>query len=111
VLPGGGKDLTRQDGQLRKGENDVVTRKQTLKQAQQELERAERTRLEELKSRLKRPSTPIRPEAVQEPAVARHHSEGLRIQIVDEKNRPMFALARRSCSPIPRKSCTRSAAP
>nr|WP_198981775.1 flagellar motor protein MotB [Herbaspirillum sp. ASV7] len=100
VIPGGGKDLTRQDGQLRKGENDVVTRKQTLKQAQQELERAERTRLEELKSRIEKAidSNPTLKQFKNQLLID-ITSEGLRIQIVDEKNRPMFALASAQLQP------------
>ncbi|MAF03790.1 flagellar motor protein MotB [Herbaspirillum huttiense] len=100
VLPGGGKDLTRQDGQLRKGENDVVSRKQNLKQAQQELERAERTRLEELKSRLEKAidSNPTLKQFKNQLLID-ITSEGLRIQIVDEKNRPMFALASAQLQP------------
>ncbi|HZG22771.1 MAG TPA: flagellar motor protein MotB [Herbaspirillum sp.] len=100
VLPGGGKDLTRQDGQLRKGENDVVSRKQTLKQAQQELERAERSRLEQLKSRLEKAidSNPTLKQFKNQLLID-ITSEGLRIQIVDEKNRPMFALASAQLQP------------
>lgn len=94
VIPGGGKDLTRQDGQLRKGENDTVTRKQTLKQAQQELEKAERARLEDLKQRIEKAidSNPTLKQFKNQLLID-ITSEGLRIQIVDEKNRPMFALA------------------
>ncbi len=100
VLPGGGKDMTRQDGQLRKGEDDVVSRKQNLKQAQQELERAERTRLEELKSRLEKAidSNPTLKQFKNQLLID-ITSEGLRIQIVDEKNRPMFALASAQLQP------------
>jgi chemotaxis protein MotB len=94
VLPGGGKDLTRQEGQLRKGENTVVTRRQTLKEAQQELERAERARLEQLKQRIEKAidSNPTLKQFKNQLLID-ITSEGLRIQIVDEKNRPMFALA------------------
>ncbi|MBB5393610.1 MULTISPECIES: flagellar motor protein MotB [unclassified Herbaspirillum] len=100
VLPGGGKDLTRQDGQLRKGENDVVTRRQTLKEAQQELERAERVRLEQLKQRIEKAidSNPTLKQFKNQLLID-ITSEGLRIQIVDEKNRPMFALASAQLQP------------
>ena len=100
VLPGGGKDLTRQDGQLRKGETDVTARKQNLKQAQQELEKMERTRLEELKSRLEKAidSNPTLKQFKNQLLID-ITSEGLRIQIVDEKNRPMFALASAQLQP------------
>ncbi|BEV16319.1 flagellar motor protein MotB [Herbaspirillum sp. DW155] len=100
VLPGGGKDLTRQDGQLRKGETDITARKQSLKQAQQELERAERSRLEELKARIEKAidSNPTLKQFKNQLLID-ITSEGLRIQIVDEKNRPMFALASAQLQP------------
>src|SRR5450830_788101 len=41
VLPGGGRDLTRHDGQLKKGDNDVVKKSFNLRTAQAELEKAE----------------------------------------------------------------------
>ena len=37
-------------------------------------------------------------------------SEGLRVQIVDEQNRPMFAIGRAELQPYARESCSRSAA-
>ncbi|MFJ3046368.1 flagellar motor protein MotB [Herbaspirillum chlorophenolicum] len=104
VLPGGGKDLTRQEGQLRRGENDVVTRRQTLKEAQQELERAERSRLEQLKQRIEKAidSNPTLKQFKNQLLID-ITSEGLRIQIVDEKNRPMFALASAQLQPYTRE--------
>jgi len=103
VLPGGGKDLTRQDGQLRRGENDVVTRKQTLKSAQEEVERAERVRLENLKQKIEKAidSNPTLKQFKNQLLID-ITSEGLRIQIVDEKNRPMFALASAQLQPYTR---------
>jgi len=100
VLPGGGKDLTRQEGQLRKGQNDPIVRKQTLKEAQQELERAERSRLEALKTRIEKAidSNPTLRQFKNQLLID-ITSEGLRIQIVDEKNRPMFALASAQLQP------------
>ncbi|THA37471.1 motility protein MotB, partial [Streptomyces sp. A1136] len=93
VLPGGGKDLTRQEGQLRKGENDV-TSKRSVRAAQAELEKAERARLDELKKRIETAidSSPTLKQFKNQLLID-ITSEGLRIQIVDEKNRPMFALA------------------
>ncbi|WP_050461990.1 flagellar motor protein MotB [Herbaspirillum autotrophicum] len=99
VIPGGGKDLTRQDGQLRKGENDTVT-KRSLRAAQAELEKAERARLDDLKKRIE--------QAIEASPTLKQFknqlllditTEGLRIQIVDEKNRPMFALAKADLQP------------
>jgi chemotaxis protein MotB len=100
VLPGGGRDLTRQDGQLKKGENDVVKKNMNLRQAQAELEKQEAARLKELKKRIET--------AIDNSPTLRQYknqlllditTEGLRIQIVDEKNRPMFALARAELQP------------
>src|ERR1700712_6144018 len=39
VLPGGGRDLTRQDGQLQKGANDMVNKTLNLRAAAAELEK------------------------------------------------------------------------
>ncbi|MFL9923444.1 flagellar motor protein MotB [Herbaspirillum lusitanum] len=102
VIPGGGKDLTRQDGQLRKGENEVVN-KRTIRAAQQELERAERTRLDELKKRIEKAmdSNPTLKQFKNQLLID-ITSEGLRIQIVDEKNRPMFGLASAQLQPYTR---------
>jgi chemotaxis protein MotB len=100
VLPGGGRDLTRQDGQLKKGENDIVKKSQNLRAAQAELEKQEAARLKELKKRIET--------AIDNSPTLRQYknqlllditTEGLRIQIVDEKNRPMFALARAELQP------------
>lgn len=91
VLQGGGKDLTRQSGQVKRG--DVEARKSTSfsKEAQAEFRRQEQERLESLKADIEKMIT-------QSPQLAQFKkqmllditSEGLRIQIVDEQNRPMF---------------------
>jgi chemotaxis protein MotB len=100
VLPGGGRDLTRQDGQLKKGENDIVKKSMNLREAQAELEKQEAARLKELKKRIET--------AIDNSPTLRQYknqlllditTEGLRIQIVDEKNRPMFALASAQLQP------------
>ncbi|RFB68803.1 MULTISPECIES: flagellar motor protein MotB [unclassified Herbaspirillum] len=103
VLPGGGKDLTRQEGQLRKGENDV-TSKRSVRAAQAELEKAERARLDELKKRIETAidSSPTLKQFKNQLLID-ITSEGLRIQIVDEKNRPMFALASAQLQPYTRE--------
>jgi hypothetical protein len=88
---GGGKDLTRQSGQVKKG--DVEAKKTTSfsKEAQAEFRRKEQERLETLKADIEKMIE-------QSPQLAQFKkqmllditSEGLRIQIVDEQNRPMF---------------------
>jgi len=91
ILQGGGKDLTRQSGQVKKG--DVEAKKTTSfsKEAQLEFRRKELERLEGLKADIEKMIE-------QSPQLAQFKkqlllditSEGLRIQIVDEQNRPMF---------------------
>lgn len=91
ILQGGGKDLTRQSGQVKKG--DVEAKKTTSfsKEAQAEFRRKEQQRLEALKADIEKMIE-------QSPQLAQFKkqlllditSEGLRIQIVDEQNRPMF---------------------
>jgi len=91
ILQGGGQDLTRQAGQVKKG--DVEGKKTTSfsKEAQAEFRRKERERLEALKADIEKMIE-------QTPQLAQFKkqlllditTEGLRIQIVDEQNRPMF---------------------
>lgn len=90
ILKGGGQDLTRQSGQVKKG--DVEAKKTTFsKEAQLEFRRKEQERLELLKADIEKMIE-------QSPQLAQFKkqlllditSEGLRIQIVDEQNRPMF---------------------
>ncbi|WIT10314.1 flagellar motor protein MotB [Paucibacter sediminis] len=91
VVKGGGLDLTRQGGQVKSG--DVEARRHTvnLRALKEEQRRAERTRLEQLKDKVKEV-------LANNPKLAAlggqirldMTKEGLRIQIVDENNRPMF---------------------
>jgi len=90
ILKGGGQDLTRQSGQVKKG--DVEAKRTTFsKEAQLEFRRKEQERLELLKADIEKMIE-------QSPQLAQFKkqlllditSEGLRIQIVDEQNRPMF---------------------
>ncbi|WP_293775559.1 flagellar motor protein MotB [uncultured Oxalicibacterium sp.] len=100
VIQGGGKDLTRIDGQMKKGEDDNATKKFNLKAAEEELAKAEGRRLRALKERIEQAIASV-------PSLQQYKNqllldittEGLRIQIVDEKNRPMFALARAELQP------------
>jgi chemotaxis protein MotB len=104
VVQGGGQDLTRQAGQVRRGDTDAQRRTYAMKAAQAEYERAELSKLRSLKEKiedqlsanpgLKDFKSQIRLDIT---------SEGLRIQIVDEKNRPMFALARAELQPYTRQ--------
>ncbi|OWW22483.1 flagellar motor protein MotB [Noviherbaspirillum denitrificans] len=108
VVQGGGKDLTRKDGQVKKGDDPEIKKTYNLQaahlqQAEKELEKAEAARLRGLKAKIE--------EAIESrPALKQFKkqlliditTEGLRIQIVDEQNRPMFALAKAELQPYTR---------
>lgn len=90
ILKGGGQDLTRQSGQVKRG--DVEAKRTSFsKEAQLEFRRKEQERLELLKSDIEKmieqnsQLAPFRKQLLLDIT-----SEGLRIQIVDELNRPMF---------------------
>ncbi len=95
IIKGGGKDLTRRAGEMARSDMRDRKRPIDLKAAQAELDKIETKRLEDLKGKLD--------EVIDaNPALRLYRrqlliditTEGLRIQIVDEKNRPMFELGR-----------------
>jgi len=103
VVAGGGKDLTATFGQVRKGDIEAEKKTINLQRLKADYERVEKTKLESLKSDL---------EALIDasPALSQFKNqmlldlttEGLRIQIVDEKNRPMFDSASSDVKPYTR---------
>jgi chemotaxis protein MotB len=100
VIKGGGADLTRKDGQIKKGEVEAQKKSYNLKAAQAELERIESAKLKQLKKRLET-AIDANPTLKQfkRQLLIDITSEGLRIQIVDEQNRPMFNLASAELQP------------
>ncbi|OZA41476.1 MAG: flagellar motor protein MotB [Hydrogenophilales bacterium 17-61-76] len=94
VIKGGGTDLSRKSGQVKKGETVNERKSYNLEAAKAELERLEAAKLKLLKGRLEA-------EIDANPTLKQFKrqlllditTEGLRIQIVDEQNRPMFKLA------------------
>jgi chemotaxis protein MotB len=100
VIQGGGKDLTRKEGQVKRGEEVAPKKTYTMKAAQADLERAEMGRLKALKERIEA-AIEARPSLKQykKQLLIDITAEGLRIQIVDEQNRPMFALAKADLQP------------
>jgi chemotaxis protein MotB len=101
VIQGGGKDITMSTGQVRKVNGEKS--KRNLKAAQAELDRLDKLKLEDLKSRLEQliaSNETMRDFKNQ--LLLDITSEGLRIQIVDDRNRPMFALARAELQPYTR---------
>ncbi|OYT88066.1 MAG: flagellar motor protein MotB [Burkholderiales bacterium PBB6] len=91
VIKGGGEDLTRSGGQVKHGDVEAPPRTLNLAALKAEQRRAEASRLQELKGtieeklgaseKLKAMSSQLRLDMTR---------DGLRIQIVDDKNRPMF---------------------
>ncbi|MDB5838358.1 MAG: motB [Herminiimonas sp.] len=100
LVTGGGTDLTRQNGQVKKGDTPPQKKNYDLKAAQAELERAEAGRLAGLKARIEA-AVEANPTLKQfkKQLLLDITTEGLRIQIVDEKNRAMFASARAELEP------------
>ena len=100
VIKGGGKDLTRRAGEMARGEIRDRKRPIDLKAAQAELDKIELTRLEELKGKIDAviDANPLL-NIYRRQLLIDITTEGLRIQIVDEKNRPMFELGRAQLLP------------
>ncbi len=92
VLKGGGQDLTRSTGQVKRGDIEAERRTINLHVLKQEQVRAEIARLEDLKKK-------VEDKIAASPKLAPMSSQlrldmtrdGLRIQITDELNRPMFS--------------------
>ena len=104
LVKGGGQDLTRTEGQMKKGEIREEKRVINLKAAEAEMARQEKVKLRDLKQRIER--------AIQDNPALRQYSnqmlldittEGLRIQIVDEYNRPMFSSGSAQLQPYSRE--------
>lgn len=95
VVKGGGDDITKKIGQLKRSDFDDLKRSIDIDALQALQDRFELEQLEKLKAR-------IEDTISNNPALNKFKSqlllditsEGLRIQIVDEKNRPMFAMGR-----------------
>lgn len=103
VIAGGGKDLTATHGQVKKGDIEAEKKTINLQRLKADFERAEQTKLEGLKGELESLINAS-------PALSQFKNqllldlttEGLRIQIVDEKNRPMFDSASSDVKPYTR---------
>jgi chemotaxis protein MotB len=104
VIQGGGKDLTARNGQVKKGDTPAPKKTYDLKAAKAALEREEGIRLQQLKAKIEatiEANTLLKKYKNQ--LLLDITSEGLRIQIVDEQNRPMFALAKADLQPYTRE--------
>ena len=91
VIKGGGTDLSRQGGQVKKGDIEAERKTYNLRALKAEQRKAEQARLSELKEKMA-------DVIANSPKLAEFKSqvrldmtrEGLRIQIVDDQKRPMF---------------------
>ncbi len=91
VIKAGGTDLTRKEGQVKKGAEPAKKKTINLEAAKAELKRQEAIKLEGLKERLEKTidANPLLKQFKKQ-LMLDITKEGLRIQIVDEQNRPMF---------------------
>jgi chemotaxis protein MotB len=91
IIKGGGNDLTRVTGQVRNGSEPE--KRSMMKAAKAEIERNERVQLEKLKQKVEDMLAGNRKiEAFKSQIKLDLTNEGLRIQIVDDQNRPMFDI-------------------
>jgi chemotaxis protein MotB len=91
VVKGGGKDLSRETGQVKSGDVEAQKRTFNLRALKEEQRKAERARLEELKDKVEK----VLANNPQLSSLGGQIKldmtlEGLRIQIADEEGRPMF---------------------
>jgi chemotaxis protein MotB len=101
IKNGGGADFTKKSGQVKKVDGpDGKKTKIDAEEAKKALEKAEAEKLEEMKAKIEK--------AIEDsPALSKFKnqlllditSEGLRIQIVDEQNRAMFASSKAEMQP------------
>ena len=102
VIKAGGQDINRTQGQVRRGETSSRDKMSQINQKalQEEYERREKQSLLELKSKIEA--------LIESNQVIKQYknqlllditNEGLRIQIVDEQNRPMFDLSSADLKP------------
>jgi chemotaxis protein MotB len=104
VIQGGGQDLTRKDGQVKRGETVAAKKTYNIKASQADLEKAlekaEAGQLRALKVKIEAmiESNPVL-NKFKNQLLLDITSEGLRIQIIDEQNRPMFASAKAELQP------------
>ena len=100
VIKGGGKDLTMSEGQVKKSDAEKNKKNYSLKDAEAALALADSARLKALKEKIEAviDSNPTLKQYKKQ-LLLDMTTDGLRIQIVDEQNRPMFASAKADLQP------------
>jgi chemotaxis protein MotB len=104
VIKGGGSDITRTDGQQKHGENTTGRKVTDLKSAERELALRDKQVLQELKLKIEGAiAASATLSQFKNQLLIDITTEGLRIQIVDEQNRPMFAIGSALLQPYTRE--------
>ncbi|MET3107593.1 chemotaxis protein MotB [Oxalobacteraceae bacterium GrIS 2.11] len=100
IIKGGGKDLTASEGQTKKSDAVKNKKSYSLKDAEAALAQADAAHLKVLKEKIEAviDANPTLKQYKKQ-LVLDMTSDGLRIQIVDDQNRPMFALAKADLQP------------
>jgi chemotaxis protein MotB len=92
VIKGGGEDMSRSAGQVKRGDIDSQRKTVNLQALKAEQVRAEIARLEQLKAKIEQKIEASPKLAAMKSQIRLDMTaDGLRIQIVDENQRPMFA--------------------
>ena len=104
VVKGGGQDLSRATGQVKRGELEAKRDTVNLHQLKAEQSRAEVARLEELQKKIEQ-ALAANPELnkVASQILLEMTGDGLRIQIIDQDQRPMFASGNATVQPYMRE--------
>ncbi len=104
VVKGGGQDLTRSTGQVKRGDVTAPRATVNIHQLKEEQVRAEVARLEDLKKKVmgKIEGNP-KLQGMASQILLEMTDDGLRIQIVDQDQRPMFASGSSTVQPTMRE--------
>ncbi|MDX8380276.1 MAG: flagellar motor protein MotB [Gallionella sp.] len=104
IIKGGGQDLTRSTGQVKEGELPSKKRVINMKAAEQEFLRDELAKLKGMKAKIEKSiANNDKLKKFKNQILLDITSEGLRIQVVDDKNRPMFQSGSAQLEPYMRE--------
>lgn len=107
VIKGGGKDLTRSNGQVKRGDmqskKKIINLKETTEEYKRKQQEQELAKLKELKSKIEE-AINNNPDLkkFKDQILLDLTTEGLRIQIIDKQNRPMFKVGSAKLEPYTR---------
>ena len=104
ILQGGGQDLTRSTGQVKRGDIEAKRSTINLQALKEDYERQEKEKLSGLKDQITQMiEANVSLKQFKNQLLLDITDEGLRIQIVDEKSRPMFDSASSELKPYTRE--------